>query len=140
MAVSRFVSAVPLGLWVFAGGCLGTAIRALLSARFPDTLTSMPVTTLTINVTGAFVLAWLLRSLALRGPDEGIRRILRLGVGTGVLGGYTTFSTFDVQSLELAKNHHPAAAAGYLGLSLAAGILAALAGTWLGSLTTKARR
>ena len=90
---------------VFAGGALGTTVRYLISAAVPP-LSGLPVATLGINVVGAFVLGWLLETLALRGPDHGMRRNLRLFAGTGILGGFTTYSAFavDADGLIAAQN------------------------------------
>ena len=82
---------------VVAGGAVGTLLRYLLSLAIPD-WNGMPLGIFIINVTGAFVLGWLLEALARGGPDEGGRRTARLLVGTGVLGGYTTYSTFAVDT------------------------------------------
>ncbi|MDN4613581.1 CrcB family protein [Leifsonia sp. F6_8S_P_1B] len=92
-------------LLVFVGGAIGTTVRYLLSLAVPPVL-GLPLITLVINVTGAFVLGWLLEALALRGPDEGRRRDLRLFAGTGILGGYTTYSAFavDTDGLLVAAN------------------------------------
>lgn len=132
MAVTRWeATRVPPGLWVFAGGCVGALARAGLSAAVPDSGGGIPMTTLAINLSGAFILGWLLRTLALTGSDRGVRRVIRLGAGTGVLGAYTTFSTFDVQNITLATHHHLAIAAIYLVISLLGGFAAAWAGTAL---------
>ena len=140
MAVTRWEpTRVPPGLWVFGGGCLGTLARAALSAAVPDPGVGVPTTTLAINLTGAFILGWLLRTLALTGPDRGTRRVLRLGVGTGVLGGYTTFSTFDVQNVTLLSHDHVLISAIYLLVSLGGGFAAAWAGTALARRTVGAR-
>ncbi|QGF23918.1 fluoride efflux transporter FluC [Raineyella fluvialis] len=80
---------------VAAGGVLGTAVRQALSLVVPS-VGGFPVAIFLINLTGAFLLGLLLQALALSGPDEGWRRDLRLGVGTGVLGGYTTYSSLAV--------------------------------------------
>ncbi|MDA8439830.1 MAG: CrcB family protein [Propionibacterium sp.] len=141
MAVTRWeTTRLPPGLWVFGGGCLGTLARAALSAAIPDPGVGVPTTTLAINLSGALILGWLLRTLALTGSDRGTRRVLRLGVGTGVLGGYTTFSTFDVQSITLALHHHVAVAAIYLVVSLIGGFAAAWAGTALAHRTVGSGR
>jgi len=79
-------------LLVFVGGTVGTAVRYLLTLSVPP-IGGVPLITFLINVTGAFVLGWLLQSLALHGPDEGARRDVRLFAGTGILGGYTTYSS-----------------------------------------------
>lgn len=84
-------------LLVFVGGTIGTAVRYLLTLPVPP-VGGVPLITFLINVTGAFVLGWLLQSLALRGPDEGARRDVRLFAGTGILGGYTTYSSLAVDT------------------------------------------
>lgn len=82
---------------VFVGGSIGTAARYLLSTVIPS-WQGIPLATFAVNVVGAFALGLLLEALIRRGPDEGVRRDLRLLLGTGVLGGFTTFSTFAVES------------------------------------------
>lgn len=114
-------------LLVFVGGAIGTAIRYLLSSAVP-TAGGIPLITLVINVTGAFVLGWLLEALALRGPDAGRRRDLRLFVGTGILGGYTTYSSFAVDTEGLFAAHNPTAGIGYAGATILIGALASAAG------------
>ncbi|POH63488.1 MULTISPECIES: fluoride efflux transporter FluC [Cryobacterium] len=76
---------------VFAGGTVGTALRELLAISVPP-VAGVAVVIVGINIVGAFVLGLLLETLARRGPDEGRRRQLRLLLGTGVLGGFTTYS------------------------------------------------
>ena len=86
-----------LGL-VAAGGTVGTALRALLTTAVPQQQGHFPVATFGINILGALLLGALLESLARRGPDEGRRRVVRLLVGTGVLGGFTTYSALVVDA------------------------------------------
>lgn len=114
-------------LLVFAGGAIGTTVRYLLSAAVP-TVGGIPLITLVINVTGAFVLGWLLEALALRGPDTGRRRDLRLFAGTGILGGYTTYSSFAVDTDGLFAAHDPARGVGYALATIVIGALASLGG------------
>ncbi|SDC06318.1 camphor resistance protein CrcB [Raineyella antarctica] len=80
---------------VAVGGVLGTAARAVLTLVVP-TVGALPLPILLANLTGAFLLGALLEGLAQAGPDEGRRRDLRLAAGTGVLGGYTTYSSLAV--------------------------------------------
>ena len=82
---------------VFAGGAIGTCLRYFLSLAIPS-WNGLPVAIFVINVTGAFILGWLLESLSRGGPDHGLRRSIRLFVGTGILGGYTTYSSFAVDT------------------------------------------
>ncbi|SER73881.1 CrcB protein [Propionibacterium cyclohexanicum] len=131
---------IPDGLLVIAGGGVGTLLRALAAARWPDHAGHFPATVLTINLLGAFILGWLLRELVLTGPDEGWRRELRLGVGTGVMGGFTTYSSFAVQTVSLLRSGLWALALGYLLASLAGGFLCCLAGTMTADRHHRARR
>lgn len=79
-----------LGL-VAAGGTIGTALREAVTMVVPD-LDVFPIATFGINLLGAFALGLLLELLTRSGPDVGRRRGIRLLVGTGVLGGFTTYS------------------------------------------------
>ena len=116
-----------LGL-VFVGGVCGTWVRAELSNRFPVAADAWPWTTFWINVSGAFVLGVLLGLLARLGDDSGWRRRVRLGVGTGVLGGYTTYSTFAVEVVERQRDSLLLLSTGYALASLVCGVLAAAIG------------
>ena len=89
---------------VFAGGTVGTALRELLAISVPP-VAGVAVVLVGINIVGAFLLGLLLETLTRRGPDEGRRRELRLLLGTGVLGGFTTYSALATDtSLLLADN------------------------------------
>jgi len=82
----RFLALVGLG------GMAGTAAREGLTLCTPA-LNGLPVVTLVINVVGAFLLGLLLELLARGGADTGLRRTMRLLLGAGVLGGFTTYSS-----------------------------------------------
>ncbi len=113
---------------IFLGGTLGTFTRAALEAAFPAQPDAIPWTTLAINIGGSFLLGLLLEALARTGSDSGWRRTVRLGVGTGVLGGFTTYSTFAVETV---SRLNPAAwpiALAYAAASVVLGLLAAAAG------------
>lgn len=123
---------VPLPLLgaIFAGGAVGTAARAWLQGAVPAAPGAWPWATWGINVAGALLLGVLLETLAASGPDVGWRRAVRLGVGTGMLGGFTTYSAFALDIEQLLR-----AGAWWLGLgyavgTLVAGVAAAAAGTW----------
>jgi CrcB protein len=117
---------------VFAGGTAGTALRAVVGLLVPP-LDAVPVATVAINVAGAFALGALLAALAGRGPGAGRR--LRLLLGTGVLGGFTTFSALAVDTAGLlGARRLPEAVAYGLG-SVLAGILAAALGERVGRRT-----
>jgi CrcB protein len=76
-------------------------VRAVLEDAFGGPASSWPWTTFIINVIGAFVLGLLLEGLVRTGEDTGERRLARLGIGTGLLGGFTTYSTFMVETTKL---------------------------------------
>ena len=114
---------------VAAGGCAGTLVRAALERAWPASPGHLPVTTLALNVVGALALGLLLGALG-----EGRPR-LRLALGTGVLGGLTTHSTFILESHRLLASggdgSHPVLGAAYLVGSMVAGLVAAGLGLWL---------
>ncbi len=114
---------------VFAGGTIGTGLRYGLSRLVPP-WAGVPVAVLGINVLGAFVLGLLLESLPRAGSDDGWRRDLRLGVGTGVLGGFTTYSALATDTATLLAGGHPAYGVGYATGTLVLGLLAAALGIW----------
>jgi CrcB protein len=118
-------------LLVCAGGALGAGARYLVSTWAVRHLgADFPRGTLVVNVTGSFVLAFL---VALRpglvSPD------LRLFLGAGICGGYTTYSSFNTETLALLEGGSPALAAANLGLTvvgcLVAGVAGLAAGRWL---------
>jgi CrcB protein len=90
-------------LLVALGGAIGTGIREAFALTFPARQGGFPVTIFLINIVGAFVLGALLEALSRRGPDEGRRRTLRLLIGTGVLGGFTTYSSFATDTASLTQ-------------------------------------
>jgi CrcB protein len=114
-------------LWTFAGGCLGVLARALLELVMPDGA-GFPKTTFAINVTGALFLAVLIEWLAKAGPDVGRRRQLRLFLGTGVMGGFTTYSALAAQTDALVRTDQPWVALLYAVGTIAAGFAASVVG------------
>lgn len=128
-----------LGL-VFSGGTVGTAVRWGLEAAFGAPAGSWPWATLWINLSGSLLLGALLEALAATGPDSGWRRRVRLGVGTGVLGGYTTYSTFSIETVRLIREGALWLGLVYAVVSVVAGIALALVGNRLARLLLRLRR
>ncbi|WP_022882427.1 fluoride efflux transporter FluC [Gryllotalpicola ginsengisoli] len=120
---------VPL-LLVFAGGAVGSLCRYLLSLVLPEPF-GLPLPTLAVNLVGAFALGLMLEGLLRGGPDAGWRRALRLGMGAGFLGGFTTYSSLAVETALLSNDARYFSAGGYAVLSLLAGVAAAAAGVWV---------
>lgn len=106
---------------VFAGGALGTVLRAALSEAFPHTATSWPWPTFVVNVVAAFLLGYFVTRLQERLPPSSYRRPL---LGTGLCGGLSTFSTMQVELLKMIDAHAYGLALAYAAASIAAGYAA----------------
>ena len=112
---------------VAIGGAGGTAVRsALADAIGPQH--GFPVATFFVNITGAVALAVLIEALALRGSDVMRRRRLRLLLGTGFLGGYTTYSALGVETDVLLRAGRPVLALAYALSTLVFGLVVTLLG------------
>ncbi|MHA7240075.1 CrcB family protein [Arthrobacter sp. TMS1-12-1] len=121
---------------VFVGGMGGTLARFGLSEVLP-TPSGVPLGIFLINIAGAFALGLLLEALARRGPDIGRRRALRLLLGTGFLGGFTTYSALAVDSALLLGGGAAAAGLGYLVVSVLMGLGATALGIAAGRLVRR---
>jgi fluoride exporter len=110
---------------VALGGAVGTLTRYELGHWLPAGDGGFPRGTFLANLLGTLVLGVLLESLVRAGSDRGRRRQLRLLVGTGFCGGLTTYSTFAVESVLLARAHHDAMAVGYAVATVLSGFLVA---------------
>ena len=106
---------------IFAGGALGTLARAALAQAFPHPATAWPWPTFTVNIVAAFALGYFVTRLTERLPLSSYRRPL---LGTGICGGLSTFSTMQVEILEMISAHAWALAVGYAAASIAAGYVA----------------
>lgn len=113
-------------LWVGLGGFLGATGRHLVDRAVQSaTELNFPLGTLTVNVLGSFALGVAATVLVKSGPDS---TKLQLFLLTGLLGAFTTFSTFSHESLELLRSGRNLAFLGNVGGSL----LLCLAGAFLG--------
>lgn len=114
---------------VGAGGMLGTGIRLLADVVIPHGDTQFPLSTLLVNVVGAFALGLLVSNIWTRPRTP---NWLRAGLGTGVIGSFTTFSALIVSLLTEATLGMWWLAIVYLLLSLLLGLAAAALGLRLG--------
>ena len=118
-------------LLVCAGGALGAGTRYLVSTWAVRALgADFPRGTLLVNVTGSFLLA-----LVVAARPGAISPELRLFLGAGVLGGYTTYSSFNAETLALLDGGSPSLAVANVGFTvvgcLVAGLAGLAAGRWL---------
>lgn len=128
----------PLIALVGVGGAVGTGVREALVLLWPTDPRAFPVTVFVINVVGAFVLGVLLETLTRRGEDAGPRRILRLALGTGVLGGFTTYSSLATDAATRLP-HSTGVAFAYAAASLLVGALASFVGIAVAATITPRR-
>ncbi|MGW3911705.1 fluoride efflux transporter CrcB [Streptomyces sp. NPDC005070] len=120
----------PVVAAVSLGGSMGAAARYGAGLLWPTPDGTFPWTTFTINVVGCAVIGVL---MVLVTDVRSVHRLARPFFGTGVLGGFTTFSTYAVDIRELVGTGHPGTGLGYL----AATLCAALAAVWLGTTATR---
>lgn len=115
---------------VGVGGAVGTLGRFGLTRALPPG-DGWPVATFLANLGGAFLLGLLLEALVRRGPEDETRRRLRLALGTGVLGGFTTFSSLAIEIERLGAGGSALLGAGYGLVSVLTGVACAAAGVVL---------
>ena len=115
-------------MWVCVGGGIGSLLRwwigQFIDARFSS---AFKFSTLFINITGAFVIAYLSAALAI-GWQQRFGDMMSSLVLTGILGGYTTFSTMQLDAVKLVQDKRAGLALVYLAVSVVGGLIAAAAG------------
>ena len=105
------------GVLIFIGGGSGALLRWLLAAQF-----TTPWGVVTCNIVGSFFLA------ALAHPDLGVSPTTRLALGTGLLGGFTTYSTFNLDTLHALQQGHTLTAVLNVAVTLVVALIAGAAG------------
>ena len=119
-------------LWISLGGALGTAARYLLSVGLLRALgPAFPYGTLAVNVIGSFLLGVILQG---GGDASFFSPTTRLVLGTGVMGGFTTYSTFNYETLQYLQ----AGAWAMAGLNVAVTLIVCLAAGALGVAVARA--
>ena len=113
-------------LAILTGGAVGALARAGLAEAFAADARAWPWGTFIANQLGALVLGWLTTELA-----EVVvpTRLWRPLLGTGFCGALTTFSTFQVETIDLARHDRPGLASAYAVVSIAVGMACAVAGS-----------
>lgn len=112
---------------IFLGGMAGSLLRVWLARSFPASAGAWPWVTFAINVSGSFALACVATHVQLRLRDRYLSPLL----GIGFCGAYTTFSTMQIELLQMIDRERWDLAAGYALASVTAGYLAIVAGTVL---------
>ena len=120
---------------VALGGVIGSLARYGLAEALPHGPGEFPWATFVVNVLGCFAIGVLLARITPRSHP-----LLRPFLGTGILGGFTTFSTFAVDTEKLLHGHLIVALVYYFG-TVTAALLAAMLGEWgrLGQVNGRSR-
>ena len=117
---------------IAAGGAIGAVARYLLAIsvqmRWPG---PFPAGTFVVNVTGCLLIGILAGTLETRAAFS---PSVRLFIAPGILGGFTTFSTFGLETVAAITQGQMGIALANIGLSVLAGLAAVAAGIWLGRL------
>ena len=105
---------------VMAGGAIGAGARYLFSTAFAARVNSdLPYATLSINIVGGLLMGLLVGFVARGGMEP-----VRLFIGVGLLGGFTTFSAFSLESFAMIERGQIGLAAGYGAASVIGSIIA----------------
>jgi fluoride exporter len=122
-------------LVVAAGSALGGALRYLIGTRVTAWLGGwVPWGTFTVNVTGCFLISFIVGLVSAGAP---ISPQTRLFLTTGIMGGLTTYSAFNFETLLLAEQQGGMHAAGYVVLTMALCLVAGLGGASLAALLAR---
>lgn len=110
-------------LWVFLGGGTGAVLRWQLAALLPA-----PWGTVGVNILGSFLLAVIMH------PVSEVDPTWKLALGTGLMGGLTTYSSFNLDVWAAIEAGAPGRALMIVGVTVATCLLGAAAGWWLAGL------
>lgn len=112
-------------LWVGVGGAVGSMLRYWFGILLADR--EFPVATLAVNIVGSFAIGFVLVIASGRWPST-----LTTALTVGLIGGFTTFSTFAWEALMVSQTASLGRGAVYVGVSLAGGLIAASLGAAAG--------
>jgi CrcB protein len=131
------LSPLTASLYVALGGGIGAVLRYQLGRAIThwlgiSTADAFPWSTLTVNIIGSCLMGLLFGWVAKTGIGEG--EAFRLFIGVGILGGFTTFSAFSLETFHLIERGQTGLAASYAVVS----VLAGLAALYCGLLTARA--
>jgi CrcB protein len=112
-----------------AGGAIGSVLRYLLAGAVQRSVLNFPIGTLVVNVTGCLAIGF----LSERFDESNVDPVIRAAVLLGVLGGYTTFSSFSLETLKLADARQYDLAM----LNVITSVVSCLLGVWAGQRLAK---
>ena len=110
------------------GGAIGSVARYFVSTIQSPTWTGFPYAIFIVNVSGGFIMGVMTELMALK---FSVSPEVRAFLTTGILGGYTTFSTFSLESALLIQRHAYVTATGYVVGSAILSIAALFCGLWI---------
>lgn len=111
---------------IAAGGAVGSLARFSASLVARSIAPGWPWGTLFVNVLGSLLIGVLVAWFGLRPASDAVR----LGLVTGVLGGFTTFSAFSIESIEMLRAGDTACGLAYVAVSVVLGLGACALGLW----------
>jgi CrcB protein len=118
-------------LWISAGGAIGTAARYLVSVALANALgPALPYGTFAVNVVGSFLLGVIMQAGA--GQDAVLSPTTRVVLGTGVMGGFTTYSAFNYETLRFVESGSWGTAGLYVAVTVAVCLAAGALGVVVG--------
>ena len=121
-------------IFVFIGGGLGAVCRYLATSFFAMRFgAAFPYGTLFVNVTGSFLMGLVMGLLPLLPRGALLPENLRLLLAVGFLGGFTTFSSFSMETLALLQGAHALSAL----LNVLANVILGMAAAWAGLLLVR---
>lgn len=118
-------------LYIFIGGGIGASLRHLLSSFLHKPNAEFPIAILAINILGSLLIG-LLAGMASKGILQAGAN-LQMFLGLGILGGFTTFSTFSLETLQLLQTGKYLLAGIYIALS----VILSVAACFLGLILTR---
>lgn len=116
------------------GAFVGTIFRYEMGRWIEPLSNGFPIGTLMINLVGSLFLGWFSTIVLFR---LNLPLSVRIGIGTGFTGSFTTFSTFSLETMNQIKNHHLGLALIYVLISVCGGVIMAAIGYFIAKYQSK---
>ncbi|MBN9653350.1 fluoride efflux transporter CrcB [Halobacillus sp. GSS1] len=115
--------------YVGIGGMIGASLRFLIGEWLKNPDQWFPYSTLTVNLTGSFILAWFTMGIV---EKFSLSSKWKAALGTGLVGSYTTFSTLSMDAVSIYERGDVILSFLYIALSISGGLAFSLLGFTLG--------